>query len=110
MEHETLRQRSNSNLRINRRYVGNGVFCAVRLGGCVTGQHRSCKRQSSERLQVVRAVNPGQAYSRGPAWELLDNAQRTVLNNQPRAVNTEKQRRGFQLTPCVPGGTASVET
>jgi hypothetical protein len=58
----------------------------------------------------VKVVNAGQAYSLGPAWELLDSAQRTVLNNQPRAVKTEKQRRGFQLTPCVSGGTASVET
>jgi hypothetical protein len=62
--------------------------------------------QFSERLQVVEVVNP--AYSLGPAWELLDSVQSTVLNNQPRAVKTEKKRRGFQLTLCVPGGTASV--
>jgi hypothetical protein len=73
-------------------------------------RQRANKYAFWERLQVVKVVNPGQAYSLGPAWEHLDSAQRTVLNNQPRAVKTEKQRRGFQLTPCVPGGTASVET
>jgi hypothetical protein len=79
----------------------------------IHGQYRQVYNfvsQSSERFQVVRVVNLCQVYSLGPAWELLDSAQRTVLNNQPRAVKTEKQRRGFQLTPCVPGGTASVET
>jgi hypothetical protein len=57
----------------------------------------SCKNrirsvnQSVER-QVVKVVNPGQAYSLGPAWELLDSAQRTLLNNQPRTLKTDAKK------------------
>jgi hypothetical protein len=46
-------------------------------------------RQSVERLQVVKVVNPRQAYSLGPAWDLLESAQPTVLNNQPRTLKTK---------------------
>jgi hypothetical protein len=82
---------------------------------CFNGFLPTLKAYSSKGFILLyksseKVVNPGQVYSLGPAWELLDSAQRTVLNNQPRAVKTVKQRRGIQLTPCVPGGTASVET
>jgi hypothetical protein len=75
MEHETLRQRSNSYSRNNRRTVGSGVFCAVRLGGYMTKEYRSCKKMcfllgTSRELKHnhvnpnVRGIGQGEARRR----------------------------------------------
>jgi hypothetical protein len=62
-----------------------------------------------ERFQLVKVVNPGQAYSLGQAWELPSH--RTVLNNQPRTLTTRETKEEVSgLRGVFPGGTASVET
>jgi hypothetical protein len=64
--------------------------------------------QSLERLEVVNAVNPCQANFLGPAWEFLDAVRFWITATY--VEDKEKEWRVLQLTPCLHGSTASVET
>jgi hypothetical protein len=87
------------------------VLSAPRLYNATLGIFATSRDQSVERLQVVKIVKPRPGLFTWPSVGAPRHC--TALGSKlpaPYIEVKEKQRRGLQLTPCVPGRTASVET